>query len=89
MLAAEAGAFHRLRTPLLPIALDGPGDVMAALYLFHRLTTGSVAAALSAAGSSMHGLLRRTVAAGARELLTVAAQEEFVRPTVAYVAEPV
>jgi pyridoxine kinase len=33
------------------------------------------------AGSSVHGLLTRTVAAGSREILTVAAQEEFVEPS--------
>jgi pyridoxine kinase len=82
MLAAEAGAVHLLRSPRLPIALNGAGDAIAALFLFHRLRTGSAAAALEAAGSSVHGLLRRTAAAGSRELLLVAAQEEFVAPGV-------
>ena len=89
MLAGEAGAFHLLRTPLLPLVVNGAGDALAALFLFHRLATGSAAAALAAAGSSIHGLLRRTAEAGSREILTVAAQEEFVRPSVAYEAMPV
>lgn len=84
MLAAEAGAFHLLRTPLLPLSVNGAGDALAALFLYHRLTTGSPAAALAAAGSSIHGLLRRTAEAGAREILTVAAQEEFIHPSVNY-----
>jgi pyridoxine kinase len=41
----------------------------------------SAAAALSAAGSSIHGLLKATDEAGSREILTVVAQEEFVRPS--------
>jgi pyridoxine kinase len=86
MLAGEAGQFHLLRTPLLPLAANGAGDVLAALYLFHRLISGGAAAALSAAGSSVHGVLRRTAAAGSREILTVAAQEEFVRPSVRFEA---
>jgi pyridoxine kinase len=89
MLAAEAGAFHLLRTPLLPLSVNGAGDALAALFLWHRLTTGSAAAALAAAGSSIHGLLRRTAEAGAREIQLVAAQDEFVSPSVAYVPVPV
>jgi pyridoxine kinase len=86
MLVGEAGAFHLLRTPLLPLCISGAGDALAALYLYHRLTTGSAAAALSAAGSSIHGLLRRTAEQAAPEILMVAAQEEFVRPSVRYQA---
>jgi pyridoxine kinase len=84
MLVGEGGAFHLLRTPRLPIAANGAGDALAALYLYHRLLSGDAAAALSAAGSSIHGLLRRTAEAGSKELLTVAAQDEFVRPSVRY-----
>lgn len=81
MLAAEDGAFHLLRTPALPVHVNGAGDAIAALFLFHRLSTGAAAPALSAAGSSIFGLLRRTAEAGSREILTVAAQDEFVKPT--------
>ena len=87
MLAAEGGRFHLLRTPLLPLAVNGAGDATAALFLFHRLASGDAAAALAATGSAIHGLLRRTAEAGAREILTVAAQEEFVAPTQRFVPE--
>lgn len=87
MLVVEAGDCHRLRTPRLSVAADGAGDVLAALFLFHRLRSCSAPAALEAAGSSVYGLLRRTAEAGSRELLTVAAQEEFVAPSVRFVAE--
>ncbi len=81
MLVGEAGSFHLLRTPRLDLSINGAGDAIAALFLFHRLKTGSATAALEAAGSSIHGVLRRTAEAGSREILTVAAQEEFVRPS--------
>jgi pyridoxine kinase len=87
MLVTEGGDWHLLRTPRLPIAVDGAGDVLAALFLFHRLRTGDAAAALEAAGASVYGLLRRTAAAGSRELLTVAAQDEFVAPSLRFVSE--
>jgi pyridoxine kinase len=88
MLTFEAGAFHLLRTPKLDINVNGAGDAIAALFLFHRLRTGSADAALQAAGSSVFGLLRRTAEAGSREILTVAAQEEFVSPSQMFASQP-
>lgn len=89
MMVAEAGTFHLLRTPRLPVSVNGAGDAIAALFLFHRLRTGSAVAALEAAGSSIHGLLRRTAEAGSREIQLIAAQDEFVRPTTTFRSEPV
>jgi pyridoxine kinase len=80
MLVGEAGRFHLLRTPRLPVSLNGAGDAIAALFLFHCLRTGDAAMALECAGASVFGLMRRTAEAGSREILTVAAQEEFVSP---------
>jgi len=88
MMVAEGGAFHLLRTPRLPVAVNGAGDAIAALFLFHRLRTGSAVAALGAAGSSVHGLLRHTAETGSREIQLVAAQEEFVAPTQMFHAIP-
>jgi pyridoxine kinase len=88
MLAADVDGVHLLRTPLLPISVNGAGDAIAALFLFHLLRTRAVQAALEAAGSAIHGLLRRTAEAGSREILIVAAQDEFVSPSVWYRAQP-
>jgi pyridoxine kinase len=81
MMTFEGGAFHLLRTPRLKLSINGAGDAIAALFLFHRLRSGSAVAALEAAGSSVYGVLRRTEEAGSREILTVVAQEEFVAPS--------
>ena len=81
MMTFDGGAFHLLRTPRLGVTVNGAGDAMAALFLFHWLRTGSAAAALEAAGSSLYGVLRLTQEAGSREILTVAAQNEFVAPS--------
>ncbi len=51
-------------------------------------TVAAAAAALAAAGSSIYGVLQRTAAAGSREILVVAAQEEFVAPSRVFTAEP-
>ena len=87
MMTFEQGAFHLLRTPRLRVSVNGAGDAIAALFLFHRLRTGSAVTALGAAGSSVYGLLRRTAEAGSREILTVAAQDEFVAPTQVFAAK--
>jgi pyridoxine kinase len=87
LLAGEDGAFWRVRTPLLPVSVNGAGDAIAALFLFHRLRAGEARPALSAAASSIYGLLRRTAEAGSREILSVAAQEEFVTPSRVFRAE--
>jgi pyridoxine kinase len=88
MLTFEAGQFHLLRTPRLRISVNGAGDAITALFLFHRLTSGSTVAALEAAGSSVYGLLRQTAESGSREILTVAAQQEFVAPSRVFTAQP-
>lgn len=88
LLAGEGGRFHLLRTPRLARGFNGAGDTIAALFLFHRLRSGCAAAALQAAGSSIYGLLRRTAEAGSRELLTVAAQDEFVFPSERFTTQP-
>ena len=87
LLACDPAGLYRLRTPLLPISASGTGDMIAALFLLHRLRTGRTKTALSAAASSTFGVLRRTLDAGSRELLTVAAQDELVTPTRLFAAE--
>ncbi len=88
LLAAEGGAFHLLRTPLLPVAVNGAGDAIAALFLLHRLRSGHAAAALEAAGSAVWGVLDRTAAAGSREMLLVEAQQEVAEPSRRFLAQP-
>ena len=88
LLVGEGGHFHLLRTPRLPVTVNGAGDAIAALFLFHRLATGSAVRGTGDGGSAVHGLLRRTAEAGSREILTVAAQDEFVAPTTRFVAHP-
>ena len=81
MIAAEAGEAWRLRTPRLPIAVNGAGDLIAALFFLHWLRRRSAADALAAAAASVYGIVAATAAAGARELRLAEAQDELVRPT--------
>jgi pyridoxine kinase len=81
MVACEGDQIWRLRTPKLPVAVNGAGDLVAALFFFHWLRSGSGAEALARAASSVFGIVAATLAGGGRELAIVAAQEEIVRPS--------
>ena len=81
MIAADNGEAWRLRTPRLPVAVNGAGDLIAALFFFHWLKRRSAADALAAAAASVYGVVAATVAAGSRELRLVEAQDELARPT--------
>src|SRR5271155_2041779 len=89
MLAGDDAGFWRLRTPKLPIAVNGAGDLFAALFFHHWLETRATPDALSRAASSVHAIVTATAAAGSRELALVAAPDELVRPTRLFAAEPV
>lgn len=68
-------------TPRLDNPPKGPGDMLSALLLARLLRGDALAEALSFAVGAVFGVLRRSVEAGSREPLIVAAQEEFVRPS--------
>jgi pyridoxine kinase len=87
LVASDAAGAWRVRTPKLPISVNGAGDAIAALFFAHHLRTGSAAEALSRAASSVFGVLKRTAEAGSREILLVDAQEEFVSPTTVFQPE--
>jgi len=89
LLTGEGGAFWRVRTPRLSVSVNGAGDAIAALFFVHYARTGSAAAALAEAVASTYGLLKRTAEAGSREILTVAAQDEFVAPSERFPVEAV
>jgi pyridoxine kinase len=81
LLASAGGRHFRVRTPRLGVSVNGAGDAIAALFLAHWLDTRSPADALGRAAASVFGLLQRTEDAGSREILLVAAQDEFVAPS--------
>jgi pyridoxine kinase len=88
LVACDAAGRYRLRTPRLPTAVHGAGDTIAALFLAHYLRSRSAAEALSLSASSVFGVLQRTAAAGAQEMLLIEAQDELVKPSTMFRAEP-
>src|SRR5256885_8545347 len=89
LVASEASGRFRVRTPKLPISVNGAGDAIAALFFAHYLRSGSAADALSLAASSIFGLLTRTAEANSREILLIDAQDELVNPSRTFPAEPI
>jgi pyridoxine kinase len=89
LIAGEGGQFWRVRTPKLSLSVNGAGDAVAALFFVHYARSRSAATALGEAASSIFGLLKRTAEAGSREILTVAAQDEFVSPSQRFPVEEI
>ena len=89
LVAADGGSLYRVRTPKLSLTVNGAGDAIAALFFVHYARTRSAKTALGEAAASIYGLLKRTAEAGSREILTVAAQDEFVSPTCRFPVEEI
>ena len=78
MLAVDATGAYLVRTPQLPLEVNGAGDVTAALFLAH-LSSG-IEPALARVASSVYGILAATDVAGAREIRVVQAQSAIAHP---------
>ena len=89
LLACDDTGRYRLRTPRLPVSVNGAVDAIAALFFAHCLRSGSAAEALSRAVSAVYGVLKRTAEAGSREILLIEAQDELVNPSREFRAESV
>ena len=89
LLASDAIGRFRLRTPKLPLVVNGAGDAIAALFFAHYLRIGRIEEALSRAASAIFGVLTKTAAAGAGEIQLVAAQDEIVQPSLVFEAEEI
>jgi pyridoxine kinase len=87
LLASDGSGSFRVRTPKLPLSVNGAGDAIAALFYAHFLRGGSAGEAMARAASSLFGVLRTTAEMGSREIQLVAAQKEFVEPTQVFKAE--
>ena len=88
LAVGEEGAWL-VGTPLLPISVNGAGDMTAALFLAHFLKAGDLATALERVASSVFAVMEATVAAGAREIQIVAAQDAIADPPKRFPAERV
>ncbi len=90
VLADDAEGSWLVRTPHLPITLNGTGDAITALFLGHYLLArGEVPTALERAVSAMYAIVEATYRAEARELRLVATQDHLAAPERLFRAERV
>lgn len=89
LLVSDGDSRFRLRTPRLPLVVNGAGDAIAALFFAHYLREGKIDVALSRAASAIFGVLSKTAEAGAPELQVITAQEEIVAPSRVFEAEEI
>ena len=87
MLASDDSGRFIVRTPKLPLTINGAGDAVAALFFAHYLRSGKLAEALSRAASSIFGVLAKTAESGAREIQLIAAQDQIVKPNRIFVPQ--
>jgi pyridoxine kinase len=80
VLAANRNEAWLLTTPFLNSIAKGPGDVLAALFLFGRLSGHPIRIMLETSCASLFGVIEATAAAGDPELRLIESQEEFVWP---------
>ncbi len=80
MLAATSTEAFTIETPLLPLAVNGAGDMTAALFFAHWLSSRTIQRALETTTDAVFAVLEATVNAGAREIQLVAAQDAIAMP---------
>jgi pyridoxine kinase len=89
ILAGDEAGLWRVRTPHLPISVNGSGDVFSALFFHNWLETHETRDSLSHAASSVYAVVKATLDSKSRELSLIAAQDELARPTQLFEAEAV
>jgi pyridoxine kinase len=80
MLAVTGDGAWVVQTPRLAMKANGSGDVTAALFTAHLLSTSDPAVALARTASSVFDLLKLTLDSGERELQLVQSQETLAHP---------
>jgi pyridoxine kinase len=89
MLAVTGDGAWTVRTPRLPMTMNGSGDLTAALFTAHLKETGSAADALAATASTVYAVLTATLESGERELRIIAAQDSIAHPDCEFEVEQV
>lgn len=80
LIGVDAEGAWRVRTPKLPISVNGAGDLVSALFLHEWLVRRDTPEALASASARVYAVVAATAQAGARELQLVAAQTALADP---------
>jgi pyridoxine kinase len=80
MLAVDANGAFVVATPLLPVSVNGAGDMTAALFFAHWHQSESIRIALELTTAAVFAALEATADAEAREIQLISAQELIANP---------
>jgi pyridoxine kinase len=80
MLAVDANGAFVVETPLLPVSVNGAGDMTAALFFAHWRQSESIQIALELTTAAVFAVLEATADAEAREIQLISAQELIANP---------
>jgi pyridoxine kinase len=80
MLAVDSNEAFLVETPLLPVNVNGAGDMTAALFFAHWHESGSIKNALELTTAAVFAVLEATAEAGAREIQLIKAQDLIAHP---------
>ena len=80
MLAVDANGAFVVETPLLPVSVNGAGDMTAALFFAHWRQSESIQIALELTTAAVFAVLEATADSEAREIQLISAQELIANP---------
>ena len=80
LAAADDHGVWMVRTPLLPISVNGAGDATAAIFLAHLLRGDDAPTALAKVASSVFAILQNTLDLDRREIALVASGDAIADP---------
>ena len=80
LVAADDEGAWLVKTPLLPISVNGAGDATAAIFLAHLLRGDDAPTALAKVASSVFAILQNTLDLDRREIALVASGEQIADP---------
>jgi pyridoxine kinase len=89
LLAANKNQAYILKTPLLPLSVNGAGDLIAALFTAFYIKTHDIKQALEESTARVYAILSDTHKQGARELQLVHAQQALIMPEIVFTASSV
>ena len=88
MIATAEGGW-RVRTQKLPVAVNGAGDLISALFLHDWLASRDAPGSLASAAARVYAVVEATARAGTRELALVSAQTAMADPPLGFAPERV
>lgn len=89
MLAVNASDAYLVKTPLLPLSVNGAGDLTSALFTAFYLLEKDIKFALESCASRIFAILEKTLQQGTREIQIISAQDSLINPPKSFNAEKV